>query len=214
MQKKSEQPAKRDTYRHGDLYRALLQAALELARKGGREAVVLREVTRQAGVSPNAAYRHFEDLKSLLRAVAWASQAELANTMEEEMARIPPSGNAVQDARHQLRAVGVGYLRFAREEPGLFRMAFSEHTDMSNTSNPASTGKSGLTPYQLLSRALDQLVEVGAITQERRNAAELFAWSAVHGFAMLMIDGPLRSMPKVEANVIGQRLIDMVERGL
>lgn len=208
------QLTKRSTYRHGDLYQTLLDAAVELARKGGKDAIVLREVTRQAGVAPNAAYRHFADLKSLLQAVAWAAQARLANSMEQELAKIRPSGNKVKDARAQLRAVGTGYLRFAQVEPGLFRMAFSEHADMSNVTNPASTGSSGLTPFQILTTALNELVAAGELTAERRNAAEFLAWSAVHGLALLLIDGPLRGLGHAQAEVIGQRLIDMVERGL
>ena len=207
-------PAKRSTYRHGDLYRALLDAGVALARQGGRNAVVLREVTRQAGVSPNAAYRHFEDLGALLRAVSWAAQAELAQSMERELAAIQATGDQTQDARAQLRAVGTGYLKFAQAEPGLFRMAFSEHLDMSQAANPASTGNSGLTPFQILSAALDALVAAGQLPPERRVAAEFFAWSAVHGLAMLLIDGPLRGLNPLQAEGLGQRLIDMVERGL
>jgi len=60
---------KRNTYRHGDLYRALLEAGTQMARVGGPTAVVLREVTRQVGVAPNAAYRHFADRNALLQAV-------------------------------------------------------------------------------------------------------------------------------------------------
>lgn len=214
MPKKSEQPAKRETYRHGDLRNTLLQAAVELARKGGKDAVVLREVTRRAGVAPNAAYRHFSDLNSLLNAAAMAAQAELAAYMENELAKIKPGSNKVENALAQLRAVGTGYLKFAQAEPGLFRLAFSENADLSNAANPASTGSSGLTPFQILSAALDALVEAGQLPKERREAAEFFAWSAVHGLAALMIDGPLRGLQKKQAEEIGQRLIDMVERGL
>jgi AcrR family transcriptional regulator len=214
MTEKITQLLKRDTYRHGDLYRTLLEAAVELARKGGKDAIVLREVTRQAGVAPNAAYRHFADLKSLLRAAAMAAQAELATCMEKELAKIKPSGDKVQDARAQLRAVGTGYLKFSQAEPGLFRLAFSEHADLSNATNPASTGSGGLTPFQILSVALDALVEAGQLPKERREAAEFFAWSAVHGLAMLQIDGPLRGLEPVQTEAIGQRLIDVVERGL
>jgi AcrR family transcriptional regulator len=53
-------PPKRDTYRHGDLRRALVAAGVEMARRGGPEAVVLREATRRAGVAPSAAYRRTE----------------------------------------------------------------------------------------------------------------------------------------------------------
>ena len=65
----------RSTYRHGDLRRALLEAGIALARSGGPEAVVLREVTRQAGVVPNAAYRHFGSRQELLKAYMDATNA-------------------------------------------------------------------------------------------------------------------------------------------
>ena len=52
---------KRDTYRHGDLRRALVEAGMELARGGGPEAMLLREATRRVGVAPSAAYRRFAD---------------------------------------------------------------------------------------------------------------------------------------------------------
>lgn len=214
MANKTTIQIKRSTYRHGDLYRALLDAAVQLARKGGAEAVVLREVTRQAGVSPNAAYRHFADRHALLQAVSMAAQSALAVEIENEINRIGKSDDQLELARARLRAVGTAYLRFALAEPGLFGMAFSVPNDLSNADNPASAGESGLTAYQLLGTALDKLIEAGAITQERRQFAEIFAWSAVHGFAKLMLEGPLRSLDKTQAEVIGQRLIDVVERGL
>ena len=57
------------------------------------------------------------------------------------------------------------------------------------------------------------LVEVGTLPVDRRMFAEIFAWSAVHGFA-LVLQGPLRSLDKTQTELIGQHLIDMVERGL
>lgn len=205
---------KRSTYRHGDLYRALLEAAVQMARKGGADAVVLREVTRQAGVAPNAAYRHFADRNALLQAVSLAAQSALAVAIEDEIATIDNCGDMIEEARAKLRAVGTGYLRFAQAEPGLFGMAFSVPNDLSNAANPASAGKSGLTPFQLLGAALDMLVEAGALPLDRRMSAEIFAWSAVHGFALLVLEGPLRALDKTQTEAIGQRLIDMVERGL
>ena len=75
---KSRRPPARTTYRHGDLRRALLEAAVELARTGGPDAVVLREATRRAGVVPNAAYRHFSGREDLLEAVRATALATLA----------------------------------------------------------------------------------------------------------------------------------------
>ncbi len=73
---------------------------------------------------------------------------------------------------------------------------------------------SGLNPFQLLGAALDRLVEAGVLPAERRPGAEYLAWPAVHGFAMLVIDGPLRRFTPAQTHDIGQRVLDMVEKGL
>jgi AcrR family transcriptional regulator len=207
-------PQKRTTYRHGDLRRALVEAGMELARGGGPEAVVLREATRRVGVAPSAAYRHFEDRRALLDAVCSAALAKLARVMEAELAGLSRGGDPANDARARLRAVGTGYLRFAQAEPGLFRTAFSASEDLRRAASPARAGKGGLTPFQLLAAALDELVESGVLPQERRPDAEFLAWSAVHGLAMLFIEGPLRGLNHTRARDAERHLLDMVERGL
>jgi AcrR family transcriptional regulator len=205
---------KRDTYRHGDLRRALVEAGMELARGRGPDAVVLREATRRVGVAPSAAYRHFEDRRELLDAVCSAAQAALAVAIEKELAGLSPDGDPADAARARLRGVGTGYLKFAQAEPGLFRTAFSASDNLRSAASPARAGQGGLTPFQLLGAALDDLVEAGVLPRERRPGAEFLAWSAVHGLAMLLIDGPLRGLDGATAYDVGQRLIDMVERGL
>ena len=207
-------PPKRVTYRHGDLRRALLEAGTELARGGGPEAVVLREATRRAGVAPSAAYRHFADRRALLDAICSAAQAALAVAMEEELDGLPNGGDPADATRARLRAVGAGYLRFAQAEPGLFRTAFSASDNLRSAASPSRAGEGGLTPFQLLAAALDGLVEADVLPPERRPGAEFLAWSAVHGLAMLLIDGPLRGLDHAQTQDIGHRLLDMVERGL
>ncbi len=207
-------PPKRGTYRHGDLHRALLEAGTELARGGGPDAVVLREATRRVGVAPSAAYRHFADREALLGAVCSAAQSALAVAMETELDGLPRGGDPATSARARLRAVGTGYLRFARAEPGLFRTAFSASEDLRGAASPARAREGGLTPFQLLAAALDGLVDAGVLPRERRPGAEFLAWSAVHGLAMLFIDGPLRGLDRAQTQDVGHRLLDMVERGL
>jgi AcrR family transcriptional regulator len=185
-----------------------------LARVGGPEAVVLREATRRAGVVPNAAYRHFVNRHALLQAVRAASLSALALAMEKELTRQRRGKQTEDAARASLRAIGTAYLRFARTEPGLFRTAFGVPGDPETTSNPATTGKSGLNPFQLLSSALDELVQAGLLPAARRPGAEYLAWSAVHGLAMLVLEGPLRRLPRTQIRGIEQRLLTMVEQGL
>ncbi|OBH17891.1 TetR/AcrR family transcriptional regulator [Mycolicibacter sinensis] len=108
-------------YHHGDLCAALIDAGLQLTRTGGPEALTIREATRRAGVSPNAAYRHFADREALLSAVATAIQDRMAARMFPSVNR---RGSAQTRALNQLRAVGLGYIEFALDEPGWFAVAF------------------------------------------------------------------------------------------
>ncbi len=212
---KKARPPARTTYRHGDLRRALLEAGIALARSGGPDAVVLREATRQAGVVPNAAYRHFGSRDELLRAVRAAALSASAAAMEAELATVPADLSTGDAARARLRAIGTGYLRFAQAETGLFRTAYSASDDFGNpVADPARAGPSGLNPFQLLGASLDQMVAAGLMPPERRPGAEFLAWSAVHGLAMLVLDGPLGGVLGAQMQAVGQRLLDMVERGL
>lgn len=208
-------PPARSTYRHGDLRRALLEEGIELARTGGPDAVVLREATRRAGVAPNAAYRHFASREALLQAVRAAALSQVAAAMEAELASLPAGLPPADFARASVRAVGSGYLRFAQAEPGLFRTAFGR-SDMLMQATPETptAGPGGLNPFELLAAALDKLVEAGVMPSEKRPGAEFLAWSAVHGLAMLVIDGPLGPVIGPHMQQIGQRLLDMVEKGL
>jgi AcrR family transcriptional regulator len=215
MTRKSQaNPRARATYRHGDLRRALLEAGIALARAGGPHAIVLREATRRAGVAPNAAYRHFASRQDLLEAVRSAALSELANAMESEIAKVRRLKSAEDAARATLRAVGAGYLRFAFTETGLFRTAFANPEPLGFSRDPARQGKGGLDPLELLGSALDKLVATGLLPPERRPGAEFLAWSSVHGFALLVIDGPLRAVPRADVDSIGARVIAMVEKGL
>ena len=66
----------------------------------------------------------------------------------------------------------------------------------------------------MLGAALDRFVAAGILPAARRPGAEYLAWSAVHGLALLVTDGPLHSMAAAERQVIEERLLDMVEKGL
>ena len=205
----------RSTYRHGDLRRALVDAGVALAREGRPGAVVLREVTRRAGVVPNAAYRHFRNHQALFLAVQAVALGELARAMEREWAKTLRIDNSAERARAQLRAVGIGYLEFAQTETGLFRTAFPvSGTEPLEPDEAAHRGQLGLSPFGLLGAALDAMVQAGVLAAAKRPQAEYLAWSAVHGMALLSIDGPLRHAPRAARQALGERVVRMVEDGL
>src|ERR1700688_55752 len=93
---------KRKTFRHGDLRNALVTAGLEMARTGGANAVVLREATRQAGGSPDWAYRHFAGQAELLDAVRSACLSRVAAAIEVEMKKCRPGRDPQVFARKSL----------------------------------------------------------------------------------------------------------------
>jgi AcrR family transcriptional regulator len=77
------------------------------------------------GVVPNAAYRHFAGRDELLAAVCAAAMREFADRMAAGVARVPGQYDDPAAAGLRLHAIGVAYLGFAREEPGLFATAFA-----------------------------------------------------------------------------------------
>src|SRR4051812_1106153 len=119
-----ELPAAARRYHHGNLRAALIDTAVDQARAGGADAVVLRDAARRARVSHNAAYRHFADRDDLLAEVSARGMAELEGRMRERLADIPDDGVRTQ-ASARLREAGRQYVHFALAEPGLFATAFA-----------------------------------------------------------------------------------------
>jgi AcrR family transcriptional regulator len=200
-------------YHHGNLRAALIDAGVELARAGGPDSVTLREACRQVGVSHTAAYRHFSDRNALLAAVADAAMAILAELMERLIDRADgPDPGAAAEAG--LRATGRAYIRFAINEPGLFRTAFAVPEHHGDPLAAAAPDAPTPGPLGLLGRSLDRLQASGAMAPERRPNAEVTAWSAVHGLSMLLLEGPLRSLPEQLRDDVIERVLDDVGRGL
>lgn len=196
-------------YHHGHLREALVDAALAAARTEGPDAVVLRAATRAAGVSPNAAYRHFADRDQLLGTVAARCLERLAELMEIRLAEIAADPDPVTAAWQRLRTAGSAYVEFAVTEPGWFRTAFGPAHPAEPTTTPAERD-----PFTMLNIVLDELVAVGALPTERRPGAEYAAWSAVHGIATLLVDGPLADLPTTDQAQIVSKVIDVVVAGL
>ncbi|WP_409427424.1 TetR/AcrR family transcriptional regulator [Mycobacterium sp. SMC-11] len=212
-------------YHHGDLGAALIDAGLQLTRLGGPEALTVREATRRVGVSPNAAYRHFADREALLRAVAIAIGDRMAARMLLPVSR---RGSPQNRARNQLRAVGLGYIGFALDEPGWFTVAFfggsasldGGEAKLEPAHKPSGSGVTSIDndgvppPFRALVDALDAMADAGVLHANRRAGAEWPCWSAVHGFAELALRGPLRGAPRPDLDALAGRTVDDIIAGL
>src|SRR5512145_2874568 len=97
-------------YHHGDLRRAIVNAALEILRETQSLEFSLRELARRAGVSHNAPYKHFADKRELLTAVSAAGFEALTKRMAHERARL-------SDPREQLFAMLRAYIAQGVENP-------------------------------------------------------------------------------------------------
>lgn len=200
--------ARKDRYHHGDLRNALVAAALKLVAKHGVEAFSLREAARAVGVSPAAAYRHFEDRSALLKAVAHEGLARLALRMEEAVAAAPGAPGSAARAAAELSAIGAAYVDFAVAHPSHFRVMFGPWCDLGEELAPELLPK-GRDPLHVLADTLDAMVRTGAIGAAARQGAEVPAWSAVHGVASLLVEGglPFGAEERARAYAAVQRMI-------
>ncbi|WP_309089941.1 TetR/AcrR family transcriptional regulator [Phenylobacterium sp.] len=160
-------------YHHGDLRRALVDAARRLLEAEGPSALSLRAVAREAGVSPAAPYHHFKDKAELLDAVAHEGWLMLNTRMREAKAR--------QQGRQQLTALGIAYVCFAREHPALYRVMYDAARDKEalpiDTENPDEESA-----YCMVR---ETMVEHGAdpTAQTELELATIASWCAAHGLA-------------------------------
>jgi len=192
-----------------DLHALLLREGIALARSGGPEAVSLRDVQRRAGVSNSAAYRHFAGRPALLSSISDYAAAQMAERMRTAIGAVDPHGTDAEQARARFRATGTAYLDFALTEPGLFAVAFQSHPDeQSTTGDPALSP-----PFQLLAACLDDLVDTGTLHPAHRPYTDIAAWAAVHGLAVLLLNGPLQHLPTADRAAAIGRLITVINDG-
>lgn len=184
----SQSPAR--AYHHGDLRRALLDAALGMVEADGADALSLRGVARHVGVSPAAVYRHFPDKQALMEAIATEGVARLGAAQEEASRQSEP-GRAFEE-------VGRAYVRFALANPGLFRVAFT-YPGIA-VGDPTNDAASSLLHHHAL--------EMARGDAQRARVIALRAWAFVHGLAMLMLDGRVAADDALIEAAVSTRSVD------
>src|SRR5262249_28909766 len=166
---------KRGRYHHGDLRRALLDAALEVLSREGATALTLREVARRAGVTHAAPYRHFTDKQALLATVAEEGCRMLASQMSEAW------GKREGDPVRGLQAIGVAYVRFAIGQRAHFQVMFGKDIDWAREHGGLEEAADNC--FGVLISAVQACQGVGAIRPGDPLSPALGAWSMVHGLS-------------------------------
>lgn len=181
--------AQKQGYHHGDLRRALVEAAIPLLRTGGPDALTMRALARAAGVSPMAAYRHFEDRAALVAAVAddgfkrLHARLRAAAESPERTLRKPQ-----QTARAGLQAIALAYVEFALEHPDEYRVMFGSKL----AADPAIAPQSRNEVFAFLREGIAMLQRQKLVRAGDPQAMAYTAWALVHGLVMLAIDGQVR----------------------
>lgn len=165
-------------YHHGDLRRALLDAAFEILKAEGPSALSLREVARRAGVSHQAPYHHFASRAHLLAALAAEGFEQLAESLVRVQAAATEPVQRMQDT-------GVEYVMFASRNPERFRLMFGAEL---GTRDPyPDLDAAAKHVFELMVRPFGGKPQATAHTSDR--AVVLTLWSTVHGLAALAVDG-------------------------
>ena len=175
-------PEAKSAYHHGDLRRALVEAALEVADREGFEALTSRALARKLGVSHAAPARHFPNRGSLL--------AEVAAEAFERFAAALAQAAKGHTAEAAFAAMGRAYVRFAVDHPGLLRLMFNP--ELETLAEPSERLQSASDhAYAVLQSGARQALG-DAASEADVAAAAFYGWSLAHGAASLWIDGPLR----------------------
>jgi AcrR family transcriptional regulator len=170
---RDSQAAEARPYHHGDLSRALVDAARRLLEAEGPSALSLRAVAREAGVSPAAPYHHFKDKGELLEAVAH----EGWDLLDAALAKAKAAASAPREAMSNL---GVAYVCFARENPALYRVMYDTARDKADL--PDQMQESEDNAY---CKVRDTMIEGGADPNDTHEIelATTAAWCSAHGLA-------------------------------
>lgn len=199
---------KPDSYQHGDLREALIQAGLKLLAEQGLAGFSLRGAAQLAGVSHAAPYRHFADKQALVAAIAERGFRLLTASMREELAIGAPAGTL-----DELDALGVGYVRFATRHPDYVRVIFGGVIDDHGAPALRSAGEEA---YNVLRDAVARGIERGDLRGPDADAVSLSCWSLVHGLSDLLSSGAvpapaspaaLRELVVSQLRLLGQGIV-------
>ena len=191
-------------YHHGDLESALLDAARAELEKHGPDGLSLRGVARRAGVSHAAPYHHFDGRADLLARLAEQGFRDLDAAMRSTQTQ------AKTEADEQLLATGMGYMRFALEDPAVFKLMF--RGEYLEESDDEALREARTAAYGRLFEAIQAVHRAHHSSEADPFADTLVAWSSVHGLAMLAVEGALGWIDAdfdTLAKMLAQRLLPL-----
>jgi len=169
----------RERNRRGEgskLREEILAAAADLLERDGNEdAVTLRAVAREVGISAPSIYGHFDDREAIVAAV-------IDSVFTDFVAALRAAIVGVDDPVQRLRRVGRAYLAFAAERPRRYRLLF-DRRDLERDDRPRADVRRD--SFGVLADALQACVDAGRSTSIDVLGDATSMWTSLHGFATL-----------------------------
>src|SRR3569623_2178104 len=166
-----------NTYHHGDLRGALIKAALREAEQGGAEAISIKALAKELGVSQPAPYRHFADREALLAAVTAEAFRQFSAMLRGSMAK--PARQS------KLSRLAQATLDFGLRRNGIYRLMFASRT----VSCAAKGSELHEATRETFALVVDALEDPAVDYLRARQALKI--WAALHGVVMLAEQGLL-----------------------
>lgn len=166
-------------YHHGDLREALIAATLQLIIQRGAENFTLADACRAAGVSTAAPYKHFANRDEILAVVVERAFDQLATDA------VNAAQSRGEGTIEGIIAMGIAYVRFARNQAPLFRLMFGQHPELKKQHRVHEEGQSC---FEAVTRQVQRYCEVHSIDADAMQI-HMRLWTFVHGVASLLIDG-------------------------
>ena len=182
--------AEAKAYHHGDLRKTLLDAAVEHIAREGTEGLSLRALAREAGVSPTAPYRHFENRQGLLAALATEGFEELGSRLETDAERLTREPAIV------FFEAGMTYVTYARENGVKYHLMFGDTIgDFTDHDELLAAAQACYGRFEAM---LQAGIDTGVLLQIPVRELGAVVWSMVHGVAGMLIAGDRKraSMPE------------------
>jgi AcrR family transcriptional regulator len=177
---------RKGSYHHGNLRRAMVNAAIRLIASKGSDAFTLREVARLVGVTHRAAYRHFADKTALLAEVSEDGWRTI-------IARVERVKAADATPIERVAAMIREYIQFAFEHPSHYRvMAGPRLNESGRFPSLEATGIRAM-------RLLGSVVEEAFPGDERRAELAFALFLMTNGYCDWLVTGRMNPRSTSEA---------------
>lgn len=171
-------------YHHGALRAQLIAAGLDLIATEGVNALSLRRLAREAGVSSGAPYHHFTDRAGLFAAIISDGHQLLG-------ARLEAARVAADDAISALRDMLVEYVGFAADHPAHMRVML--RPELAEPLVHTEVTASSVAPLEVLRAAVLAAQHEGAFPAGDAEPVLHVFWSLAVGYVTLWLDGPVEA---------------------